>query len=255
MISLYPHFTAGALYGIASGTACGLHEQGKQTLGGSEITGKKSGVGVHRRDQGDASKVVPFGNHLRAHQNIDFARMDRGQLAFECALEPRGVGVDAGNTNRTAIGPSDVRQQFGQVFLELLGATANRCNVKVAALRACAWHAFGEAAVVAAQGAVDFVEHAECTAMFAVAFPAAIGAMQHRCITTPIEQQHALFTTLYPRLQCRQQGGRQHGASRLLAHVHAAHLGQQTRANSGRHVQPHIAPAFCFRAALVPAFE
>ena len=89
-------------------------------------------------------------------------------------------------------------QQFAQVFFELLGAPANGRDVGVAAFGAGAWHPLGQAAVVAAQRAVDLVEHAESAAMFALAFPAAVGAMQHRGIAAPVEQQHALLAAFDP---------------------------------------------------------
>ena len=91
---------AAALAGVAAGAACGLHEQGKQPLGRTEVTRKQRRVGVDRRHQRDAPEVVPFGNHLRADQDVHLARVDRGQLAFQCTLQAGGVGVDAGDADR-----------------------------------------------------------------------------------------------------------------------------------------------------------
>jgi hypothetical protein len=83
-------------------------------------------------------------------------------------------------------------QQLGQVLFQPLGAAAQRGDVEVAAGRAGARHPLGEAAVVAAQGAVDLVEHAEGAAVRALALPAAVGAVQHRGVAAPVQEHHGL---------------------------------------------------------------
>ena len=79
------------------------------------------------------------------------------------------------------------------MFFKLLRAAPHGGNVGIAACGAHAGHPFGETAVVAAQGAVNFVKHPKRTAMRAFTFPAAICAMQHGRIAAPVEQQHALL--------------------------------------------------------------
>jgi hypothetical protein len=59
--------------------------------------------------------------------------------------------------------------------------------------------------MVASQSAINLVENTECTAVSAFTFPAAIGAMQYGRIASAIEQQHALLTFGYPRLNGRNQ--------------------------------------------------
>ena len=80
--SLHPHFTAGALFCIAPRSAAGLHQQCKQALGRSEIAREQSTIWVDGGHQCDAPKVMPFGNHLSAHQDIDFAAVHTCQLRF-----------------------------------------------------------------------------------------------------------------------------------------------------------------------------
>ena len=107
------------------------------------------------------------------------------------------------------------------MFFQLFGTAPHGGNVGIATSRAGAWHALGHAAMVTSQGAVNFVKHAVGTAMCTFAFPIAISAVQHRCITAPVQQQHALLTLGHALLNGRDQRRRQHGFARLVVHVHA----------------------------------
>ena len=186
--ALHPHLAVRALRRIAPGPAAGLHQQTKQALRRPEVAGKQRAVGVDRGHQRDVPEVMALGNHLRAHQHIDLAGMHAGQLRLERALEPRGVSVNARNHQRAAVRPCDALQQLGQVFFEPLGAAAHRGDVHIAARRAGARHALGEAAVMAAQRAVYFVKHPVRAAMRAFAFPAAVVAGQHGCVAAPVQK-------------------------------------------------------------------
>ena len=206
---LHPHFArAGSRqFGVAARPSSGLHQQGKQALGGAKVGGKQSTVGVQGRHQGDAAKVVALGHHLRADQHIDVAVMHLGQLAHQLAFQTGGVGVNAGDAQRRSIGAFHVRQQLGQMLFQPFGAVAKRADVLVATARASTRHGLGQAAMVAAQRAVGLVEHPVGTAMRAFAFPAAGSAMQYRRITPAVEQQQHL---LLPR-QALAHGGQQRG--------------------------------------------
>jgi hypothetical protein len=91
---------------------------------------------------------VALGDHLRAHQHVDVAGMHRAELRFQRAL--RRVLSASMRAMRGRLGA-----QPRQLLLEPLGAAADRRDVGVAAVRAGARHALAEAAVVAAQRAVD----------------------------------------------------------------------------------------------------
>ncbi|MNT47606.1 hypothetical protein D3C72_1843370 [compost metagenome] len=121
------------------------------------------------------------------------------------------------------------------------------------------WHAHRVAAVVAAQGAVGFVEHLVRAAVRAVAFPAAVHAVQNGGVAPAVEQHHALLAARYAFGDGLQQRGAEHRAPWLLVHVHAPHAGQGARANPAGHVQPHVAAALGVlgrgRAAGVPALQ
>ena len=113
--------------------------------------------------------------------------------------------------------------------------------------------------MVAAQGAVDFVENTKRTAVPAFAFPATVGAVQHRRVAAAVEQQHALLALGHARLDGLHQRGRQHRAAGLVVHVHPPHHRQGGGADALGHVQPQVTTAgvaVCIgRAAVVPAFQ
>src|SRR5690606_5911234 len=57
---------------MATRAACDLHEELKGSLSGAKVRHAESSVGVQDTDQRHARKIMPFGDHLRPHQNIDF---------------------------------------------------------------------------------------------------------------------------------------------------------------------------------------
>ena len=231
---LNPDLAAVTQHGVAPGASCSLHQQGKQALGGTEVAGEQGAVRVDGRHQGDAAKVMALGDHLRAHQHIHLARMHGRQLGFQRTLQPGAVGVDAGYAQRLAVrlriadsaGSAHIGQQLAQLFFQLLGAATHGFNVDVAAGGAGAWHALGKAAMVAAQGAVYLVKHAEGRAMRALTFPAAVGAMQHGGIAAPVQKHHALFAVCDALADGVQQRQRENGMAWLVVHVHPPHQGQ-----------------------------
>ncbi len=256
MLGLHPHLAVRADAGIAPRTPGRLHQQAEQALGCAEVAGEQRTVRVRGGHEGDATEVVALGNHLRAHEHINLAAVDLGQLCFEFTFELGGVGVDACNAHRRTIGPAGVGEQLGQVLFELFRAAAHGTDVGAAAARARPGHPLGVAAVVAAQGAVDLVEDAVGAAVRALAFPVAFGAVQHRRVAAPVQEDHALLAPGHPFGDGRQQRGGEDGALGLVVHVHATHQGQRaTVAHAAGHVQPHITPAFAGGTAVVPAFQ
>ena len=115
VVGLQPHFRAAALRGhvlrIAPGAPGGLQQQGKQALGGAKVAGKQLSVGLHCGHQGDAAKVVPLGHHLRAHQHINFTRVDLLQLRFQRPFGAGGVGVNTHHPHGPPSRGDDVAQQ------------------------------------------------------------------------------------------------------------------------------------------------
>ena len=244
---LHPHLAARGLRGIPPGAARGLHQQREESLRRTEVAAEQGAVGVDRGHQRDAAEIVPLGHHLRAHQHIHLAGMHGGQLLLQQADTACAVGIDAGDAR--------LRQQRGQLFLQLLGATADGRDVQVAAVGAGAWHALAQPAVVAAQRAVGLVEDAPRAAMRTAALPAAGAAMQHRRVAAAVEQQQALFALFNALLDGRQQRRRKHALpafhARQRGHVQDAHARHRAATDAQR--QRH-APVAAFQRAL-PAFQ
>jgi hypothetical protein len=83
--------------------------------------------------------------------------------------------------------------------------------------------------VVAAQAAVDLVEHLVRAAVRAVAFPVAVLAVQHGRVAAPVQEQQALLAARHALGDFGHERRREHGAARLLAHVHAPYARQSGR--------------------------
>ena len=244
---LHPHFAARGLRGVTPGSARGLHQQCEQPLRRAKVAAEQRAVGVHRRHQRDAPEVVPLGDHLRAHQHVYIARMHGAELLLQRALGTRAVRVDARNAG--------AGQQLGQLLFEPLGAAADGRDVEVAALGAGAGHTFSQAAVMAAQGPVQLVEHAPGAAVRAAALPAAVATVQHRRITATVQEHQALLLPLDSQLKRRQQRWRHHRAHALhlgqQPHVDQAHGRQCAAANARGQAQPQIAAL----VRALPAFK
>ena len=116
-----------------------------------------------------------------------------------------------------------VGQQLAEVLFQPFGAPAQRGNIGVPAGRTGARYPLSKATVVAAQLAVNFVEHPVGAAVLAFAFPIAVGAMQHRRVATPIQEHHALFAARHPLSDGLYQWRCHHTVFGLVGHVHPAH--------------------------------
>ena len=240
---LYPHLAARRLFGVAAGTPRRLHQQREQALGRPKVAAEQRGVGVHRGHQRDAPEVVPLGDHLRADQHIHVTGVHGTELRFERPLEACAVGINAGDARGSAVG---AQQHFAELLFEFFGAAAQRCDIQVAALGAGARHRLGQAAVVAAQAAVEFVEHAPGAAMRAAALPATVGAVKYGCVTTAVQEHQALLALRDALLQGGDQRRRQ-GCGHALrfgqqVHVDQPHPRQRPTADASRQAEPDVAP-------------
>ena len=252
---LHPHLAAVSLCCVAAGPARRLHQEREEPLGGAEIARVKRRVGIDCGHQGNASEVMALGHHLRAHEHVDIARMNLGQLRFQRAFGSGGVRVDPGHPHRSGLtipaGRVHAAQKLGDLLFELLGAPAHRRDIHIAAARACARNALTQAAVVTAKGAVDLVEDPEGAAVGAVAFPVAGGTGQDRGIAPPVQKNQGLLAEGDPLGNGFQQRGGEEGALRLQVHVHQAHLGQYAGAHPLGHCQTLVTPSL----AGLPAFQ
>ena len=99
---------------MAAGAASHLHELREQAFGRAEIMREQHGIGVEHTHQPQAREVVALGHHLRAHQDVDLARVHRREQRFGAAFPARAVGVDAQDAR--------LGKQLGQMLLDALGA-------------------------------------------------------------------------------------------------------------------------------------
>ena len=87
--------------------------------------------------------VVPLGNHLRAHQQIDLARVQPRQQPLQVVPPAHRVAIHAADAR--------ARKNLRQPLLALLRPRAEIVKVFAVALRAARRHGAPEAAVVALQ--------------------------------------------------------------------------------------------------------
>src|SRR5664280_2774974 len=131
------HDFAGSV--ASPGASRNLGEQLEGALGGTEVRKTERGIGAddpHQRDVGD---VVALGDHLRAHQQIDFARVQRVQHALEIVAAMDRIAIEPGNARLRKHAVQDVLQllrsgpQILHTFAAALGAGPER-RARVAAV-------------------------------------------------------------------------------------------------------------------------
>ena len=112
----------------APGAARHLKQQGREPLGRPEIGAVECVVGAKHADQRKAREIVPFGEHLCAHENIELIRTNLLAHCAERAFSARAVAIDAGNASS--------RETRSQRAFKPLRAMAKRQQIDVAAFRA-----------------------------------------------------------------------------------------------------------------------
>ena len=100
-------------------------------------------VATHHAHQRDAVNVVALGDHLRAHQQIDFARVQARQQAFQIVAPAHRVAVHAPDAR--------AGKNLRQPLFALLRTGAEVVEMLAVALGAPRRHDALEAAVVALQ--------------------------------------------------------------------------------------------------------
>ena len=110
----------------AAGAPRNLRQQLKGPFGGAKVRKAERGIGADHAHQRDVGDVVAFGDHLRAHQQINFARMHRAQHALEVIAAVDGVAVKPRDAS--------LREQPVQDVLQLFRACAEILDVLAVAL-------------------------------------------------------------------------------------------------------------------------
>ena len=106
-------------------------------------------IGGYDSDEGDALKIVAFGDHLRADENVHFPLCECAEDLLEFALGADGIAIEA----------RDIRggESFAQIFFDALGAVADEIHVFGVAFRALLRRAQRVSAVVAFEALAIFV--------------------------------------------------------------------------------------------------
>ena len=145
----------------------------------------EAGVGIHHADQRHVGEVEPLGDHLRAEQEVDLARLDRGEDPLVRPLGARGVEVHA---RQPRLGIA-----LGEQPLELLGAEAAHLLHRAGAGAAGERQRLLVAAVVAAQARRRRVDRERDAAARALPHLAAVGALEEGREAAAVEQQQRLL--------------------------------------------------------------
>jgi len=169
----------------AAGAAGDLHQLREETLGRAPVGGKQGGIGSNGADQGELGEIVPFGEHLGADQNVGVAAVNPRHQHFPLLAAARHITIDAQHASLGKV--------LGEHRFQALRAAPEGAQVLVATGRAAFRQARFEAAVMAAQAAVDQMQHQIGGAAMAVRGPAASGTGQHRCVAPAIEEEQALL--------------------------------------------------------------
>ena len=224
---------------IATARASGnLREQLECALCGAEIGHAEAKIGAYNSDERDALEIVSLGDHLSSHKDIDLVCVDSIKERLRAAFQARGVGIDARN--------ACLREKFGEVLLDALGATPHRLQILVTAIRASRRHAALVAAMVTMQlmtAELSAVQNGVRSAAGALTHPAAGRTMQRRSIATAVQVHQHLFAIAEPSSHCLQQLG-----GHAVFHWQAAGVNQP----DGRHL--HITSSFSqVQAPVMPA--
>ena len=78
----------------ASGAARNLKDELGGAFGSSKITAEQTAIYIDDTHQSDIGKMVAFGQHLSADQNVCLPGMNGLEAGFQFALSARGVSIN-----------------------------------------------------------------------------------------------------------------------------------------------------------------
>jgi len=78
----------------APGSAFHLGQQLKRALGCAKVREAQRHIGAHNTDERDSVNVVALGDHLRAHQQVEFAFVESVEGAFEIFAAAHRVAIE-----------------------------------------------------------------------------------------------------------------------------------------------------------------
>ncbi len=173
-----------------------LHQLGEQPFRGAKVRAVQAAVSVQHDNEVEPREIMPFGEHLRADQNVDFVVGDAAVQIRPVVFVRGAIPVNADD--------GGLGQEGAQGFFDALRAVADGGQVLIAAVGAFEWDEFAVVAVVTAQLAGALVQHHFGGAVRAAEGMAAVAAKQRGRETAPVEvhQRHAArFKILFQKLQ------------------------------------------------------
>ncbi len=201
-----------------------LSQDLKSVFGSAEIRPLESDIRAHHPNEGDVGKVMAFGNHLSANENVSVAPTEIVQQLTICHLAPGGISVHPADPGS--------RQKTPYFCLHPLGTEAKRLKGGSIALRAHWGHIHGKAAEMATQLFASTVPGETHGAIVTVGDVAALAAEEKIGVPASIDEQESLLASSKRISQGLAQGRRYQIGLFLTSHVDDGHLRQRPLINA-----------------------
>ena len=172
-----------------------LRDELERALPGTEVGEVQGRIGVHDADHGHLREIEPFGDHLRAQQDVNLPPRDALEDAVVRPFRAGRVEIHPGDPGFGKAQPEEV--------LELLGAEPAHALHLMAAGAASRRHGLLVAAIVAAQRRRRLMHGERDGAARALPDDTAGRALQVRGEAAPVEEQNHLFVPAERRLHRR----------------------------------------------------
>src|SRR5450631_4616615 len=105
-----------------------LGQQLESTLRRTEVWEAQRHIGPNHAYQRDSVNVVPFGDHLRPYQQVEFPFVESVERAFEIFAAPYRVAIEPSNAR--------LRKHSVQQFFQLFGPGTEKIDILTAAMDA-----------------------------------------------------------------------------------------------------------------------
>ena len=214
--------------GIATpGAPRRLGKKLERALGGAEVRQTQPDIGRDGTDQCDSRKVVPFGDQLRPHQDVNLALAEIVKHFAEVPTTPRSVAVQS-------LHPC-TGKKLRQLRFDLFSALTHVLQVLARASGTPRGDIRGIAAVMAHQAVGATVIGERNGAIHAALRLATTATEQKPGVAAPVEQDHGLGAGFERRVHCllepARDGHLKLRLAKLLPHVHDFHAGQLASAD------------------------
>ena len=158
-----------------------LAEQREDPLGAPKVRQVQSGVDIKHSDQGDIRKIMPFGDHLRAYQDIDLSGHHFADQAVVRSFAGSRIAVHACDSRS--------RQDIADFFLEPLGSHPLRPDFWAITARAFFRRGLNIITIVTTQRPGRLRIRQGDVTVGTMYGRSAVATEKKGCITTPVQQQ------------------------------------------------------------------